>query len=113
VTSECKNTRSWASRDVSRSRQFITLIAMSFFDRFDIAMRFDLDPEASSLGISFCVLGLLDHGLRQITCQDFRDGTITEDKSDTKIALAGGEEEEVERESIRRSINVLGENRWP
>jgi len=66
-----------------------------FFDRFDIAVRFDPDPEASSLSIFFRVLDFFDHGLRQAARQDFRDGPVAEDKSDPKMALAGGKEKEV------------------
>ncbi|MEI7826819.1 MAG: hypothetical protein WCI87_03360, partial [Euryarchaeota archaeon] len=66
-----------------------------FFDRFDIAARFYLDPAPSPLGIFFRVFDLLDHILRQVACLDFRDGPVAEDKSDPKIALAGGEEKQV------------------
>lgn len=66
-----------------------------FFDRFNIAARFDLDPKAPPLGIFFRVLDFFDHGLRQVAFQDFRDGSVAEDKSDPKIALVGGEEKKV------------------
>ena len=59
-----------------------------FFDRFDIAARFDIDPDAPPLSIFFRVREFLDHGLRQVACYDFGDGPVPEDKSDPKIGRA-------------------------
>ena len=58
-----------------------------FFDRFNIAGRFDIDPKATPLGIFFRVCDLLDQGLRQVAFQDFYNSPVPEDKSDPKIAL--------------------------